>query len=1353
MRTRVVVASSLAFLLLASLFSQAADRAKRPGALTCSNGESLTAGGNGTQDVQVIGPGTCFVNMGTYYYHNINIYSGGTLQFQDNGNTDLWAANILVENNSAMLAGTTSAPYGVNGVLTIHLWGPAQPTGTGNGDGGVGITCLSDGVNQCGVPTSIWTSNCPGGNCSQPFPLNPTSCTSSQLPGGVTDCFYPYMPLDYDDGGNPPGYFGYKVLGVSYGGTLQLYGKKGATYSQLNAAQSGTSWARLAKTVTLGATKLVLDRAVDWQAGDQIVLSTTDFLPAHSEEFTVQSANTSNGITALTLNTSVAFTHNGFTYDINLRQVPADIGPVQDPKVNCSAGETRCVETRATVGLLTRSIQIVSAGDTYNAPFPAVTEDCQQANNCYYFGGHTVIRQGFQSAQIQGVEFYQMGEGGRIMHYPVHFHMARQTPATTYVADSTVYDSMTRWYTLHGTQGVTLARNVGFLSIGHGYYLEDGSETGNKLYANLGVLARAGIQNPQNPRYVPGILAAAHQNPGADEVPFHTDFDHPTVFWMMNGYNDFEYNVAAGAGTCGMCYWLTPSTNSGYSRYEYWDSYAGEQQYLRNSSGIDTPSQAGIAPLYKFVGNACTTAQNSFSTIGNSTPCDLGPTMGDIEPVINPLAPAFPGDPGGQPFSPQADQYYPKVIQSAFHEGTECPASGSCAAVTPCSYQSNQNSAPANCVITELDHYTTSFNWAQLNYSAIWLRSQWYLFTNSAVTDVIGSGLTFVSGGGYTGSDHIPGYWALAHRDVFVGQTQPNNPFTSPAGPFNPNTKLTCDTGQPAAVCSSISQGVAIPVDNFNVNQRMFSIYDGPSYQAQNAYLDINKTVLDGCTQGSGAGGGTCSGWMFWRTLGVPLDPTAASGSQCYMPNAAIGWKQPNGFYYPPAFHSDRLYFRNVDIRHFVIEPLFEPNSFTTDAAKAQARYCIYASDMFTNFSDIDRQTELSDDDGSLTGLLGPKVGGSYDPAISVNKDAFFNAPVQTAECASDIPALMPQGTSCPYYSSTDPDYADLCATAKTSPYEYTTTVLFPDCGVTGTCSTLPGGNWGVTCEDQTCYGVPLYREDLNPGETGPSEIRMMTDSTYQRSNLTANHGTYYIDTTVSQALQSSYASPNVFVGGQKYYVFPLFAKGDTSTTFQFYVGTDFDPSTMLAPVKVNQLNNPPTFTVGTFGSYPCPSGGCYDQTTGILTVPLDMSLFSDFQTNYDAQRQNECAPATFCTWNSTTNSCGCNPQETMAPAKECQYACSQWSTKDVDCPEGGCYGFVFQLPGDFVAGSPAVPPPDVACYPKNPEWNIKFSNPTQSPGSCLYASPLPVGVFCGSQAKPKVRDWGVPGRNEFGFR
>ena len=61
---------------------------------------------------------------------------------------------------------------------------------------------------------------------------------------------------------------------------------------------------------------------------------------------------------------------------------------------------------------------------------------------------------------------------------------------------------------------------------------------------------------------------------------------------------------------------------------------------------------------------------------------------------------------------------------------------------------------------------------------------------------------------------------------------------------------------------------------------------------------------------------------------------------------------------------------------------------------------------MFSNFTDIDRQTELSDDDGSLTGLLGPQNPQTklYAPAISINKDNFFNVPVETAECASDIP-------------------------------------------------------------------------------------------------------------------------------------------------------------------------------------------------------------------------------------------------------------------------------------------------------------------------------------------------------------
>src|SRR5579885_612064 len=213
------------------------------------------------------------------------------------------------------------------------------------------------------------------------------------------------------------------------------------------------------------------------------------------------------------------------------------------------------------------------------------------------------------------------------MHYPVHFHMARLTPQSktpktdgplTYLKDCSIHDSMTRWVTVHGTQGVTLARNVGYLSIGHGFYLEDGTETDNKLYSNLGVFARAAVANVQNPRDVPGILTHADSPgpPGFDNFPYFSDANHPAVFWIMNGANDFEYNMAAGAGTCGACYWFVPGAVSGPSQYEHWFGYAGEQQ-----SPAGSTARAGITPLQEFVGNSCTSAMNAFTVNSKTATC------------------------------------------------------------------------------------------------------------------------------------------------------------------------------------------------------------------------------------------------------------------------------------------------------------------------------------------------------------------------------------------------------------------------------------------------------------------------------------------------------------------------------------------------------------------------------------------------------------------------------------------------------------------------------------------------------------------------------------------------------------
>jgi hypothetical protein len=1226
--------------------------------------------------------GSCTVGAGTYQWRNVNIINGGSLSFQD-ATIDFWAKSILVENGGSLIAGSPNAPIGTQGgVVTIHLYGKEQGPGTGGGDGGQGIVCQTP-INMgapCGIDPDVWTSN---------------GKTQVSLPRNVTDYFYQYDPLPYDDGKNSQGlqgFFGYKVLAVSYGGTLQLFGKKGGTYGTVDPSNSGTSWVRLNKTLNPGDSTLVLDRPVDWTAGDQIVVTTTDYLPGHSEQLTIARVKT-DGQT-ITVQEQVKYTHSGQQYD--LRAVPSRLGL-----------ELQNAETRAAVALLTRSIRIVSGGDKLLDPFPA-------ASTGYFFGGHVIVRQGAQTVQIQGVEFYQFGQGGRIAHYPVHFHLARRTPASPnnfFVMDSSVHDSMTRWYVVHGTHGVTLARNVGYQSIGHGYYIEDGTEINNQFLSNIGIFARAAIQNGDgtaqhhNPRQVPGILAASNSGLAPENVPYYSDYDHPSVFWIMNGWNDFQYNMAAGAGACGVCYWLVPGYNSGPSLNMTWASYASLQ---------DGVGRAGTTPLKTFVGNYCTSAMNSFNTVGNTAPCmgvvtQVPPGSPSLEPVPNPLAPAPP------------DPYYPNVSADQGRYATLCGPGDE----TNCNASSSvalcASGSTENCAITALDRYTSSFHWADTNFAAIWLRPQWYLLVNSVLSDVQNGGVTFVSGGGYTASDVVTGRWALARKDVFIGTTQPNNPYASNAGPFNPQG-LRCDNA-PGPYCLSRNEGISIPVENFAVNQRLFSIYDGPVYQDSNAYLDITTTTLTGCNSGSCSGS---SGWMQAYTVGVPQNQ-----GQCYLPNAAIGWKQPNGFYYPPAFHSTNLFFNNVDIRHFVIEPLFEPGTFTTDATAAQARYCTSGSQMFTGFTDIDRQTELNDDDGSLTGFVN---------TISVNEDSFFSAPVETIQCESDITTA---------------------GTAVTSPYDYVTTVVYPGCA-TSTYNNC-GTDWAQVCEDPTCYGVPLYRQYLVQGEQAGlgQGIRMMGQATAQRSALTVNNGVYYIDTTVSAAQQSAVQLPvpvsnlNVFQANQTYYVFLLFAKPTTTQTYQLYVGPGFNPSTGVAMVQADITTVPLAFTQGTW-PWAAP---LYNSSTGILTVTVDMG-FPAFQTAFAATGAGKCQPSSFCTWSTTNSQCQCALQSGDYLYNECseknsagESAICSWAVKDFDCPWGGCFGFAVTLSSTFTTGQIPDPRPTATCFPSSQDWNVTFTPASTDLAGACFNPPVPSPQFCTSRGRRPIsgtsaarpRGWAAP--------
>ena len=1321
--------------------------------------------GSETTDLEVTGP--CEVKAGeTYVFRNVNVFRdrrtdadrdyAGTLTFLEpraGAETHFFAQGIVVENHGALIAGKETQPIGPDGKVVIHLWGAA---------GEPGITCKTD--DRCGVPLDVWTSN---------VPPNPASCRTTRFPvdddglvpvGGsgarkiaqrpdrapMEDCFYQYERLDSGDP-DPRAYFGHKVLAVSYGGTLQLFGDKGATYpgrerttcKEKDPSCTGTSWVRLKGSIQAGdaVPELKVEGKVDWADGDHIVVTSTDYLPSHSEELIVVGKPTvSGGVTTIKYKNAdgvtpgVRWPHNGEAYDFG--GLPRRLGI-----------DRKSAETRAAVALLSRSIEIVSEGDR--------AEKDSFPDGDYHYGGHTIVRQGFDTYQVQGVRFHQLGQGGRIMHYPVHFHMARRTPQpptdpddpVTFVKDSSVDDSMTRWITIHGTQGVSLLRNVGYLSIGHGYYLEDGTETDNRLFANIGIFARAAVDNASNPRKVPGILTATapsdqKDSSGFDNFPYYSDSNNPAVFWIMNGWNDFNYNVAAGAGTCGACYWLVPGAISGPSRNQKWFGYASEQR------GTD---RAAMTPLKQFIGNSCSSAMNAFTVNGTTAVCngvnqrDPAKYKPDSMLAMLPSAGATAAyKDQGPGKAPLIDAGYWPMVGGGGRLATRCSAADKQVAAPFLDVSSDCSTVPRcgegfeeGCDVTVVDGFTTSFNWAEKNLAAVWMRPFWSLVNDSVVTDVQNAGVNFVTSGDFSKASVITGFWSLARETVFIGSTQKDNPFASNAGPFNPisSTGLRLADGKPVqglkcavdpisgannvSYCLSKDDGISIQLGSFSAGQRFFSVYDGPAYQDSNAYLDIHPTYLTSNGTLSGAEIPGCkptennpnpcpfAGYMNGGSPGLLADKLH---DRCYLPNAAIGWKQPNGFYYAPAFHSRNLFFgegeRSVDIRHFVTEPLFEGATFDTDVEEVRKLYCYRGTDqpkpgMFQGFTDIDRETVLNDDDGTLTGLVSR---GDWIETISVNKEPFFDAPVETPECASDLPLNAAADARCA------PN------TAKTSPYEYVTTSIFPECALD-----VPDGPqdlrkctpyvWGSNCttsdaaQNNSCIGVRMYRQLLAKDEPfGDRQLkRMMGQNTFQRSALTANRGVYYIDTTVSAATQEAQGakSINTFVGGQKYDLFFLYAKKTTQQIYEMYVGKGKPTGCGAASnVKFGYMNIdtakyrfaaavPPGGT--TAGELPKGWESCYDGETGYLTMSIDMaSLADDFDLGKPVDPSDPkspqlgetlCQPKAMCDWNASSGKCECAIHDPKDPRYE---ACNEkndrnedaicaWSVKDLDCPAKGC--------------------------------------------------------------------------------
>uniref|UniRef100_A0A3Q2VVI1 PKHD1 like 1, tandem duplicate 2 n=1 Tax=Haplochromis burtoni TaxID=8153 RepID=A0A3Q2VVI1_HAPBU len=217
---------------------------------------------------------------------------------------------------------------------------------------------------------------------------------------------------------------GSKVLGVF--GTLELYGLPRNVYRT-----------KLAATANAGSNTLTLSQSVDWQVGDEVVISTSSYTTWETEKRQIAAVSADGFV--LTLNQPLTHTHIGTTFSYTLA---------------------------ADVGLLTRNIKII--GQDY----PTMMQDSFGARllvGTYSWEG--INYKG--KAQIRNVEFYHSGQEGWTDYsdprYSVAFlNLGEVHPTQSYIQGCAFHDGFSPAVGVFGTDGLNVDDNIIHHTVGEG---------------------------------------------------------------------------------------------------------------------------------------------------------------------------------------------------------------------------------------------------------------------------------------------------------------------------------------------------------------------------------------------------------------------------------------------------------------------------------------------------------------------------------------------------------------------------------------------------------------------------------------------------------------------------------------------------------------------------------------------------------------------------------------------------------------------------------------------------------------------------------------------------------------------
>jgi formylglycine-generating enzyme required for sulfatase activity len=267
-------------------------------------------------------------------------------------------------------------------------------------------------------------------------------------------------------------------------------------------APLGHSWVKLGATGEKGARSLKLAEPVTgWRAGDFVIVTTTDFPTLFTKR-----PGGGRRIPSILEGTQ--------TEEARIVRTSRDELVLDHPLKFEHTAEGRY---RGEVADLSRNVIVESA-----APDGV--------------RGHTMYHHG-SSGSVSYAEFRHLGKKGVLARYPIHFHKLRDSMRGTQVVGASVWDSDNRFITIHGTDYVVVRDTVGYRSVGHGFFLEDGSEELNLLDRNLAVQAM--LTDPLPDQALP------------------TDLNDGAGFWWANSRNAFVRNVAVECSMHGFRYQIS----------------------------------------------------------------------------------------------------------------------------------------------------------------------------------------------------------------------------------------------------------------------------------------------------------------------------------------------------------------------------------------------------------------------------------------------------------------------------------------------------------------------------------------------------------------------------------------------------------------------------------------------------------------------------------------------------------------------------------------------------------------------------------------------------------------------------